>query len=262
MRHITCRACGKGYNYEVDGCCPHCGAYNRPPRRVTIESDGSIHAAGGDKVCYEQKVCYEGQTRHRGKVSFSSLRRAEEKHPLDFTAVQNAGKSAYAKGKAVYKKGKQSAILAVVVAVLAALLPGWISSCSDSDTVDPPSDYEWSEEVDSVTYQYVSAGSKFYWYGEQTLASGNLYFPGEPDRAVYVRVQTDVEPETAMPTLRANDAETQWTVEASEAKPVTGGYEYVYEFPSEAMPDFKNDRKLSVDLDFQEGACVTRVTIK
>lgn len=31
MATVHCKACGKSYNYEKNGCCPECGAYNRPP---------------------------------------------------------------------------------------------------------------------------------------------------------------------------------------------------------------------------------------
>ena len=39
MATIHCKACGKSYNYEKNGCCPECGAYNRPPRREQVYAD-------------------------------------------------------------------------------------------------------------------------------------------------------------------------------------------------------------------------------
>ena len=36
MATVHCKACGKSYSYEENGCCPSCGAYNRPPRRETV----------------------------------------------------------------------------------------------------------------------------------------------------------------------------------------------------------------------------------
>ena len=65
MQMIRCAACGRRYDYRQEGCCPHCGAYNRPPRREWVEADGSIHheengaAPRPGKVCYEEKTCYE-----------------------------------------------------------------------------------------------------------------------------------------------------------------------------------------------------------
>jgi len=59
-------SCGRSYDYDIEGCCPECGAFNRPPHRQTIEADGQIHVvrekpgtepwqakSAGKKVCYE-----------------------------------------------------------------------------------------------------------------------------------------------------------------------------------------------------------------
>lgn len=65
MAMIHCKACGKVYGYEKHGCCPSCGAYNRPPRREQVQADGTVHhlterdrspLPHGDKVCYEQQT--------------------------------------------------------------------------------------------------------------------------------------------------------------------------------------------------------------
>lgn len=42
MRRIRCYECGKSYDYDEDGFCPKCGAFNQPPRSITIASDGSV----------------------------------------------------------------------------------------------------------------------------------------------------------------------------------------------------------------------------
>ena len=64
MPTIRCAACGKHYDYHREGCCPRCGAYNRPPRREWVAADGSVHhGTPSEKVCYEKKVCFEEQTR-------------------------------------------------------------------------------------------------------------------------------------------------------------------------------------------------------
>ena len=54
MPTIRCAACGKHYDYHREGCCPRCGAYNRPPRREWVGADGSVHhGTPSEKVCYE-----------------------------------------------------------------------------------------------------------------------------------------------------------------------------------------------------------------
>lgn len=65
MALIHCKACGRNYSYEKHGCCPACGAYNRPPRREQVYADGTVHhlkeqdrrpVPHGDKVCYERQT--------------------------------------------------------------------------------------------------------------------------------------------------------------------------------------------------------------
>ena len=79
MATIHCKACGAMYRYEKEGCCPNCGAYNRPPKRERVNADGTVqhmtdaayerrqHAQGKvcfeEKECHEEKVCYEDQAR-------------------------------------------------------------------------------------------------------------------------------------------------------------------------------------------------------
>jgi len=74
MISVTCRTCGKRYDYSKDGCCPECGAYNRPPRHELVNADGTVRhltdaefagrkSAVLDKVCFEDKECYEDEAR-------------------------------------------------------------------------------------------------------------------------------------------------------------------------------------------------------
>ncbi len=114
MAMIRCKACGKLYSYEKEGCCPGCGAYNRPPKRERVNPDGTVQhmtdaeyarrrkAAGKvcfeEKECYEQKVCYEDQAR-RGKRSASSAHadRRETVHAHDAAgSVSGTGHTAAA----------------------------------------------------------------------------------------------------------------------------------------------------------------------
>lgn len=69
MSTIHCKNCGAFYRYETEGCCPRCGAYNRPPAREKVNADGTVrhmseasfakHGGGGGKVCFEEKECHE-----------------------------------------------------------------------------------------------------------------------------------------------------------------------------------------------------------
>lgn len=112
MAMIRCKACGRLYDYQKQGMCPKCGAYNRPPRRERVEADGTVHeidtptgavpAHGRRKVCYEEKTCYEHQTR-------VSRRGGGVQHLTE--QLQTMGKK------------KRDALIGVAVTVLVALIP-------------------------------------------------------------------------------------------------------------------------------------------
>lgn len=42
MRRVQCHECGKRYDYDQDGFCPNCGAFNQPQRASRISADGSV----------------------------------------------------------------------------------------------------------------------------------------------------------------------------------------------------------------------------
>ena len=42
MRIVKCYECGQRYNYDEDGFCPRCGAFNQPPSASRIGADGSV----------------------------------------------------------------------------------------------------------------------------------------------------------------------------------------------------------------------------
>ena len=46
MRKVRCYDCGKGYDYDEDGFCPKCGAFNLPWNTATISVDGVIRREG------------------------------------------------------------------------------------------------------------------------------------------------------------------------------------------------------------------------
>ena len=42
MQQVQCYECGRRYDYDEDGFCPRCGAFNQPPRESRISADGTI----------------------------------------------------------------------------------------------------------------------------------------------------------------------------------------------------------------------------
>ena len=85
MQTVRCAACGRRYDYRQEGCCPRCGAYNRPPRREWVQADGTIRHCEDrtqaqprpGKVCYEEKVCFEEQARKPRKKPAASAYSSE-----------------------------------------------------------------------------------------------------------------------------------------------------------------------------------------
>jgi hypothetical protein len=253
MRQIACRACGKHYDYDIDGCCPQCGAYNRPPRRVRVDAEGQLHAATGDKVCYEKKECFEEQTRHRGKVSFSSLKRAEEKRPLNLHTVQSAGQAAYVKGKTVYKKGKQNVAVGIMLAILVAVMPSIVDSCADraySGHNNPDVSYEATTEIrfpnDGNKWYEMNWGDTFAWHGEDTYLADATY---EDSRSIAVTVSTNIPPETDEPYVAVNgNLDTRYP--PTQCTQTEGEYTYYYLLPDDG--NSSNNFEGRTDVVFEE----------
>lgn len=47
MRKVRCYDCGKSYDYDEDGFCPSCGAFNPPRQDLRIGADGSVVRVDG-----------------------------------------------------------------------------------------------------------------------------------------------------------------------------------------------------------------------
>ena len=140
MAVIRCKACGRLYDYEKQGMCPKCGAYNRPPRRERVDPDGSVHYLDardaavpphrGRKVCYEEKTCYEGQTRR------SARRVAGEPDSLrarDWENLKDSARSLKDKFQDMGKKQRDT-LVGIAVALLVVIVP-FLNSCLSSRTV-------------------------------------------------------------------------------------------------------------------------------
>lgn len=69
MQTIRCAACGRRYDYRQEGCCPRCGAYNRPPRREWVGAEApyttgrDVHRPGSAPVRYAMRKRYALRSR-------------------------------------------------------------------------------------------------------------------------------------------------------------------------------------------------------
>ncbi|MBQ0037768.1 MAG: hypothetical protein KBS74_03755 [Clostridiales bacterium] len=173
MTRVHCKACGKRYHYETNGCCPECGAYNRPPHRRTIGADGVVHKMTDrafldadsplhdrkqgkvcfeEKECYEEKSCFEEQAQKvRKKAAIPAI------DGIDFSKLRLGG-----------AKGKKSNPTAVGVLIIFAIILGIVGDLlSDLNWVDGEPDYIWSDD-DSWSDQTYSG-----WLDEPFTLNGN-----------------------------------------------------------------------------------------
>lgn len=150
MVKITCQACGRRYDYAKEGLCPNCGAYNRPPRRETVDIDGVVHhlnvAEDEDeeeipqgKVCYEQQECHEDIPRKvRSHKSGENRRKSFPYEKIAAKASDYSGKK---------KKAQMIAIGAALLSVVTTLIG---NLAAKSETVLPEPRDTWQDTEQAV----------------------------------------------------------------------------------------------------------------
>lgn len=176
MATIHCKACGAVYRYEKEGCCPRCGAYNRPPKRERVNADGTVqhmtdaayekrqHAQG--RVCFEEKECYEDQTRISGKKQNGA-----HGSTADFFDRVRTTTGAKLAGKNSGKKTVGWRVILIILALLGAfggrLIEGRLDG-GETPAVEPES--EFIEEPADVDLSWTDAAM-----GEElTLSDGAI----------------------------------------------------------------------------------------
>lgn len=155
MQIIRCAACGRRYDYRQEGCCPHCGAYNRPPRREWVQADGSVRHAPANsparpapgKVCYEEKTCYEEKQCYEEQSRKPRKKKTPQPARQGDRVVRSARKSFPAAGGRK-KNMYQTAVIFGVVLLVAVLLTKGLSSMNrwDDDPWTPIENREYSNE--------------------------------------------------------------------------------------------------------------------
>lgn len=166
MANIKCKACGKRYDYYEHGCCPDCGAYNRPPRRNRVDVDGTVHHLNDSEFFDDSaarrrqsgKVCFEREECHEDKVRRSAS-------PFDSVPMQKKKKDGSSAG------GVRKLVKTVGIAViLANLLPLLLTMCSFSDVIDGVEDFFTNVSVEPVRPEPLPDGET-----EHTTQMGNTF---------------------------------------------------------------------------------------
>ena len=123
MVKITCQACGHRYDYAKEGLCPNCGAYNRPPRRETVDADGVVHHLNvvedeeevlQGKAYYEQQECHEDTPRKVRSHKNGESRRKSLSYEKIVAKVSDHSKKK--------KNAKMAAIVAILLSVVTTLI--------------------------------------------------------------------------------------------------------------------------------------------
>ena len=118
MRMVKCYDCGKRYNYDEDGFCPRCGAFNQPPAITRIGADGSIVRVDGINEqghtgSFVHKE-YHQEERQRRRVGLDkSVERIPEPAPKAAPKVRPAGKTLAAGNQKQAEKG-----IGIVIAII------------------------------------------------------------------------------------------------------------------------------------------------
>ena len=145
MARVKCKACGARYDYHEHGCCPECGAYNRPPQRNRVGADGVVYRMSDSdfldntakrrnsqsgKVCFEKDSCFEEQALKVRDDEYSpfTTKRSEK------TSGKNANVAKILK-------------VAIAVIVIINILPLSLTMCSVSGVFEDIVDELFSSEV-------------------------------------------------------------------------------------------------------------------
>lgn len=187
MAVIRCKACGRVYDYNKQGMCPKCGAYNRPPRRERVDPDGSVHFVEsrdaavpfhrGKKVCYEEKTCYEGQTRRGAREAAGEPDSIRAK---DWENLKDNAQGLKNKFQNLEKK-RRDGLIGLAVALLV-LLPPILNSCHTSRRYEPAPEPAYPTEEAAVQYA-----------GDTTVYQMDWYFELMDEVARVTEVQTDAQ---------------------------------------------------------------------
>ena len=143
MATLRCKSCGRVYNYEKNGTCPKCGAYNRPPRKEIVEADGSIrYVTTENKVCYEEKECHEEDVRQETRSYNYTPEAPDDDDEEDEIGGQgNAVKKLWQHRNAIATSGGKKSVAAIaIITALISLVTTLVGNLSgeNREPVDEP----------------------------------------------------------------------------------------------------------------------------
>jgi len=115
MRNVKCYECRKRYNYDEDGFCPNCGAFNQPLSPKRIAADGSVIWIEGlnsqnHEGSFLHKEFHEENRKRKGT--------ALEQKPRSPKPVTSRAPAPIKMRPQQQKQGKASVIFVIIVAII------------------------------------------------------------------------------------------------------------------------------------------------
>lgn len=253
---VKCKACSKRYDYHQHGCCPECGAYNRPPQRNRVGADGAVHHMNdadfldntqrrrnsqSGKVCFERDVCFEDQTRRVRSGEKPWAKMVEE-------AASHLGGTARSDRR---EKSGTRKIIGIVISVILAtnVLPLLLTMCSASGVVGEivdelfGSEVHWDKPVEEVVpaipdltgIPTISPGQTFLWWDANACVTELTV--NEADQGTKVDLTLRVEDPQDKPTVWYQMWDGEWVEGECEyvSKLSDGHYTYYFYLP-ERLP--------------------------
>ena len=168
MATLRCKSCGRVYNYEKNGTCPKCGAYNRPPRKEIVEADGTIrYVTTEQKVCYEEKECHEEDVRQETRsYNYTPETPDDEEDEEENVRQDNAVKKLWQHRNAIATSGgkKSVAAIAIITALISLVttLVGNLSSNRHGVSVQEPWESVSVEPAEEIRNLLSHMGEKIY----------------------------------------------------------------------------------------------------
>lgn len=119
MRMVKCYECSRRYNYDEDGFCPKCGAFNQPPPIARIGADGSIVRVDGINEqghtgSFVHKEYHQEERQRRRTGLDKSVERVHKPVPKAAPTVRTIGKTLAAGNKRQAEKGV-GIVIAIVI---------------------------------------------------------------------------------------------------------------------------------------------------
>ena len=202
MSNITCRSCGKRYDYLNSDLCPHCGAYNKPTSRLRVD----FNEEGNAELLNEQQFQRQSAANRQRKDCYEQPVRQGKPAALHRPTGGNAA--------------LRTTVRAIVLSIVVAVIVGVISLTSMRvETLkqqwNQPEEFAEDVSGDEAYIFYYDVGEQFVVNGQpvtveavridegQTFAT--VYWENDPGFSPKLYVQYDNGSELAAYTWEETD---------------------------------------------------------